>query len=79
MLLAIGLAGVNALRAEGEGLAACWVCTQGERLLGMIGVEPVRLQAGEQGCDAQVTMDIMVRPELDGVGLGVGVEQAHGG
>lgn len=62
--------------AEGEGLAACWVCTQGERLLGMIGVEPVRLQAGEQGCDAQVTMDIMVRPELDGVGLGVWVNQA---
>lgn len=62
--------------APGEGLATCWVCTQGNRLLGMIGVEPVHLQAGDQACDAQVTMDIMVRPELDGVGLGVWVNQA---
>jgi len=62
--------------AEGQGLATCWVCTLGERVLGMIGVEPLRLQAGEQVCDAQVTMDIMVRPELDGVGLGVWINQA---
>lgn len=61
---------------EGAGLATCWVCTLGERLLGMIGVEPVRLQAGDQACDAQVTMDIMVRPELDGAGLGVWINQA---
>lgn len=60
----------------GAGLATCWVCTQGDRLLGMIGVEPVHLQAGEQACDAHVTMDIMVRPELDGIGLGVWVNQA---
>ncbi|WP_152987534.1 hypothetical protein [Aquabacterium parvum] len=62
--------------AEGQGLATCWVCTLGERLLGMIGVESLRLQAGEQVCDAHVTMDIMVRPELDGVGLGVWINQA---
>lgn len=61
---------------EGQGLATCWVCTLGERLLGMIGVEPLRLQAGEHVCDAQVTMDIMVRPELDGAGLGVWINQA---
>ena len=59
-----------------EGLATCWVCIQGERLLGMIGVEPVHLQAGDQACNAQVTMDIMVRPELDGAGLGVWINQA---
>ena len=62
--------------AAGEGLATCWVCTLGDRLLGMIGVEPLRLQAGEQACDAHVTMDIMVRPELDGMGLGVWINQA---
>ncbi len=60
----------------GEALATCWVCTLGERLLGMVGVEPVRLRAGEQVCDAHVTMDIMVRPELDGIGLGVWINQA---
>lgn len=60
----------------GEGLAVCWVCTQGERLLGMIGVEPVELQAGDQSRGAHVTMDIMVRPELDGSGLGVWINQA---
>lgn len=59
-----------------EALAVCWVCTLGDRLLGMIGVEPLRLVAGDQACDAQVTMDIMVRPELDGVGLGVWINQA---
>ena len=59
-----------------EGLATCWVCTHGERLLGMIGVEPVHLQAGDQACDAHVTMDIMVRPEFDGAGLGVWINQA---
>lgn len=62
--------------APGEGLAVCWVCTQGERLLGMIGVEPVELQAGDQGREAHVTMDIMVRPEFDGSGLGVWINQA---
>lgn len=62
--------------ATGQGLATCWVCTQGDRVLGMIGVEPVHLQAGEQACDAHITMDIMVRPELDGIGLGVWVNQA---
>jgi len=62
--------------SSGQGLATCWVCTLGDRLLGMIGVEPVTLQAGDQSCEAQVTMDIMVRPELDGVGLGVWVNQA---
>lgn len=62
--------------AQGEGLATCWVCIQGGRLLGMIGVEPVHLQAGEQACDAHVTMDIMVRPELEGLGLGVWINQA---
>ena len=62
--------------ASGQGLAVCWVCSLGDRLLAMIGVEPIRLQAGDHACDAQVTMDIMVRPELDGVGLGVWVNQA---
>jgi len=61
---------------QGQGLAVCWVCTQGDRLLGMIGVEPVELQAGEHTCGAHVTMDIMVRPELDGSGLGVWINQA---
>lgn len=61
---------------EGQGLATCWVCVVGERLLGMIGIEPLRLQAGEHTCDAHVTMDIMVCPELEGGGLGVWINQA---
>ena len=60
----------------GEGLAICWICTLGDRLLGMVGVEPLHLQAGGLAADAHVTMDIMVRPELDGVGLGVWINQA---
>ena len=61
---------------RGDGLAVCWVCTLGERLLGMVGVEAVQLQAGDAESAAHVTMDIMVRPELDGVGLGVWINQA---
>jgi len=61
---------------HGEALATCWVCTLGDRLLGMIGVEQVRLIAGDQASDAHVTMDIMVCPELAGVGLGVWINQA---
>jgi hypothetical protein len=61
---------------SGPGLATCWVCTLGGRLLGLIGVEPLTLKAGDQSCAAHVTMDIMVRPELDGVGLGVWINQA---
>jgi len=60
----------------GEGLAVCWVCTLGDRLLGMVGVEPLRLQAGGLVAQAHVSMDIMVRPELDGAGLGVWINQA---
>lgn len=61
---------------EGLGLATCWVCVVSGRLLGLIGIEAVRLQAGEHACDAHVTMDIMVSPELDGAGLGVWINQA---
>lgn len=62
--------------SEGRGLATCWICVVGGRILGMIGVEAVRLQAGEQAGDAHVTMDIMIRPDLAGIGLGVWINQA---
>lgn len=60
----------------GAGLATCWVCVLQGRLLGMIGVETVQLQAGGQARDAHITMDIMVCPGLDGAGLGVWINQA---
>ncbi len=47
------------------------VVAQGEKVLGMIGAEFVRLAQGGDRLDALSLMDIMVDPEVDGSGLGV--------
>ncbi len=52
-------------------LATCWLCTRGDEVLGMLGAEPLWLQAGQQRHQAHSAMDLMVQPELDGSGLGV--------
>ncbi len=58
-----------------RGLATCWLCTRGDELLGMIGTEALWLQAGDLRQQAHAAMDLMVRPELAGSGLGVWVNQ----
>ena len=58
-----------------RGLATCWLCTRGDEVLGMIGTEALCLQAGDLRRQAHVAMDLMVRPELAGSGLGVWINQ----
>lgn len=64
------------LGAPGAALATCWVCTRGDEVLGMIGTEALQVQAGGHERVVHVLMDLMVRPELDGTGLGVWINQA---
>lgn len=47
------------------------VVARGDKVLGMIGAENVRLAQGSDTLDALSLMDIMVDPQLDGSGLGV--------
>jgi hypothetical protein len=47
------------------------VVARGDKVLGMIGAENVRLVRGDDRIDALSLMDIMVDPEVDGSGLGV--------
>jgi hypothetical protein len=47
------------------------VVATGDKVLGMIGAEHVRLAQGAETLDALSLMDIMVDPEVDGSGLGV--------
>lgn len=64
------------LGSPGRALATCWVCTRGDEVLGMIGTEALQVQAGGHERVVHVAMDLMVRPELDGTGLGVWINQA---
>jgi hypothetical protein len=57
-------------------LAQCWILMRGDDLLAMIGLEPVDLRAQGRVQTAHVAMDIMVRPDLDGSGLGVWINQS---
>ena len=52
------------------------VVARGDKVLGMIGAEKVRLIRGDEALDALSTMDILVDPEVDGAGLGVWVNMA---
>lgn len=61
---------------SGQGLGVCWVCTRGDDVIGMIGIERLSLRAGAQQRDVHSVMDIMVRPDLDGSGLGVWINQS---
>lgn len=57
-------------------LATCWVCTRGGEVVGMIGIEALRVSVAGQEHAVHAVMDIMVRPDLDGCGLGVWINQA---
>jgi hypothetical protein len=48
-----------------------WVFTKDGEVLGACGLEPVTLVIDAQPVPAVRTLDIMVRPDLDGLGLGV--------
>jgi hypothetical protein len=52
------------------------VVARGDKVLGMIGAEQVRLIRGDETVDALSMMDIKVDPEVDGAGLGVWVNMA---
>jgi hypothetical protein len=52
---------------EANGL---WVVKRREEVLGVIGLEFGKLHLGESEVNIVRTMDIMVRPEIDGYGLG---------
>lgn len=52
------------------------IASHGDRLLGVIGAEHVRLGRGMEILDAVSLMDIMVQPELDGSGLGIWMNMA---
>jgi len=57
-------------------LATCWVCTRGDEVIGMIGVEALQVSFAGQQSEVHAVMDLMVRPDLDGCGLGVWINQA---
>ena len=57
-------------------LATCWVCMRGDEVVGMIGVEALQVSFGGQQSEVHAVMDLMVRPDLDGCGLGVWINQA---
>src|SRR5262245_26596665 len=48
-----------------------WVFVHDGEVLGACGLEPVTLVIDGQPVSAVRTLDIMVRPDLDGLGLGV--------
>ena len=54
----------------------CLVVARGNRVLGMIGAEFIRLAANKEVVEALSLMDIMVDPELDGSGLGIWLNMA---
>jgi hypothetical protein len=61
---------------DGPALAACWVCERNGELLGVIGIETLEVRAGQLQRPVHAVMDLMVRPDLDGSGLGVWINQA---
>jgi hypothetical protein len=48
-----------------------WVFERGKEIIGGIGLEPLVLVVDGEPCPAVRTLDIMVRPDVDGQGLGV--------
>lgn len=59
------------LGAPGRGGGECWVVKRGDEVLGMLGSERIRVLHRGRAVDGLSVMDIAVRPEFDGVGLGV--------
>jgi hypothetical protein len=57
-------------RSEAGG-GECWVLMRDGELLGMVGTQDMLLHGGGQSCPALSLMDILIKPELESVGLGV--------
>lgn len=54
-----------------QGGGDCWVLTRQGDLLGMVGTQEMVLRSGGLSCKALSLMDLLIQPELEGVGLGV--------
>ena len=59
------------LGSPGRGGGECWVVKRGGEVLAMLGSERIRVLHEGRAVDGLSVMDIAVRPEFDGVGLGV--------
>ncbi|KNZ34180.1 MAG: hypothetical protein AD742_01925 [Methylibium sp. NZG] len=59
------------LGSPGRGGGECWVVKRGDEVLAMLGSERIRVRHQGRAVDGLSVMDIAVRPEFDGVGLGV--------
>jgi hypothetical protein len=57
--------------SAGRGRGECWVVRTGDEVLGLVGTEKISLLHRGHAVPGLSVMDIAVRPELDGVGLGV--------
>ncbi|WP_139052783.1 hypothetical protein [Thiocapsa marina] len=64
------------LEGRSEDKGRLMIVVRADRVLGMIGTEKLRLAHGKETLDALSLMDILVDPELDGVGLGVWLSMA---
>jgi hypothetical protein len=59
-----------------DGRGDCLAVVAGGQVHGMIGAERIVLARGDERIDALSLMDIMVKPELDGSGLGIWLNMA---
>jgi GNAT superfamily N-acetyltransferase len=55
---------------DDAGRGDCWVSTREGEVIGALGTEDIVLRHGETSTKALSMMDIMVRPDFDGLGLG---------
>jgi hypothetical protein len=53
-----------------SGRGDCWVATRNGDVIGVLGTEDITLRHGDTTVDGLSVMDIAVRPDLEGVGLG---------
>jgi hypothetical protein len=63
-------------RGRPDGRGDCLAVVADGQVYGMIGAERIVLARGRERIDALSLMDIMVRPELDGSGLGIWLNMA---
>ena len=59
------------LGLPGRGRGECWVVKRGDEVLAMLGSERIRVLHQGRAVHGLSVMDIAVRPEFDGLGLGV--------
>ncbi|MEQ1686862.1 MAG: hypothetical protein ABL916_24695 [Burkholderiaceae bacterium] len=57
--------------SEDQGRGECWVVKRDSSILAMVGSERISVQYQGHVVDGLTVMDIAVRPDLEGVGLGV--------